>query len=86
MMGRDYSVVSIVVTGLKPKEELQINQRSGNEGGKSKAVASEDGTYRTNILPFVKGLASGKLDFGVNAKTCSVDIEVPWGQGSYAIQ
>jgi hypothetical protein len=86
MMGQDYSGVLVVVTGLQSKEELQITQRSGNEGGQAKATAADDGTYKTLVFPFVKGQSSGKLKFTAIAKACSVDIEVPWGQGSYVIQ
>jgi hypothetical protein len=86
MMGQNYSGVLVVVTGLESKEELQIAQRSGSEGGQTKATAAEDGTYRTLVFPFVKGQSSGKLKFTAIAKACSVDIEVPWGQGSYVIQ
>jgi hypothetical protein len=86
MMGPNYSAVFIVVTGLAAKEEFQIHQRSGNEDGDSKATAAADGSYRTTIFPFVKGQPSGTLKYGVVAKTCSLDIEAPWGQGSYAIQ
>ena len=86
MLGPNYSGVFIVVTGLSTKEEFKIHQRSGNEGGDSKATAAADGSYRVTIFPFVKGQPSGTLKYGVNAKTCSLDIEVPWGQGSYAIQ
>ena len=86
MMGPNYSAVLIIVSGLQPKEEFQIHQRSGNEGGDSKATASDDGSYRTLVYPFVKGQSSGKFAFAVSAKTCGVDIGLPWGQGSYAIQ
>jgi hypothetical protein len=86
MMGPNYSQVFIVVTGLQSKEEFQIHERSGNEGGDTKATAAEDGSYRTLVSPLVKGQQSGKLKVAVTAKACSVDVEVPWGQGSYAIQ
>jgi hypothetical protein len=86
MMGLNYSGVFIVVTGLQPKEEFQTTQQSGSEAASAKARAAEDGTYRTLIFPFVKGQSSGKLRFKVSAKTCAVDVEIPWGQSSYAIQ
>lgn len=86
MMGQNYSAVSVTVTGLQSKEEFQIVQRSGSEGAQTKATAAEDGTYRTLVFPFVKGQSSGKLKFSVTAKACAVSLEVPWGQGSYAIQ
>ena len=86
MMGQNYSGVLVVVTGLQSKEEFQITQRSGTESAQTKATAAADGTYRTLVLPFVKGQSSGKLKFAVSAKACTVDIEAPWGQGSYAIQ
>lgn len=86
MMGPNYSAVFLVVTGLQPREEFQIHQRSGNEGADSKATAADDGSYRTLVYPFVKGQASGKLKFAVTGRACSVNIDVPWDQGSYAIQ
>lgn len=86
MMGQNYSVVLVVVNGLQSKEEFQIAQRSGSEGAQTKATAAEDGTYRAIVVPLVKGQSSGKLKFAAIAKACSVDIEVPWGQGSYVIQ
>jgi hypothetical protein len=86
MMGQNYSTVSVTVTGLQSKEEFQIVQRSGSEGAQTKATATEDGTYSTLVFPFVKGQSSGKLKFSVTAKACAVSLEVPWGQGSYAIQ
>lgn len=86
MMGPNFSAVLIVVSGLQPKEEFQIHQRSGTQGGEQKATAAEDGSYRTLIFPFVKGQPSGKLTFDVTAKACGVSIAMPWGQGSYVIQ
>jgi hypothetical protein len=86
MMGQNYSVVLVVVNGLQSKEEFQVAQRSGSEVAQTKATAAGDGTYRAIVVPFVKGQSSGKLKFTAIAKACSVDIEVPWGQGSYVIQ
>jgi hypothetical protein len=86
MMGPNYSAVSIVVTGLQPKEKIQIHQQSGNEGGDSSATAAADGSYRVTVFPFVKGQSSGKLAFAVTAGRCGVGIGLPWGQGSYVIQ
>ncbi|MGH9703549.1 MAG: hypothetical protein ACRD4K_09255, partial [Candidatus Acidiferrales bacterium] len=82
----NYSGVLVVVTGLQPREEFQAIQQSGSEAAQTKATAAEDGTYRVLVFPFVKGQSSGKLRFKVSAKACSVDIQVPWGEGSYAIQ
>jgi hypothetical protein len=86
MLGPNYNEVSVMVTGLLPNEEFQTIQQSGSEGGPSKATAAADGSYRTLIFPFVKGQPSGTLRFKVTAKMCAVDVEVPWGQGSYATQ
>lgn len=86
MMSRNYSAVFIVVTGLQPKEEFQVVQKSGNEGGQTKLTADTDGTYRTLVLPAVKGQAFGKLQFTATAKSCTLGLEVPWGQGSYLVQ
>ena len=86
MTGPNYIGVLVVVTGLQSKEKFRIDQQWGSEPSRQKATAAEDGTYRTLVLPFVKGQSSGKLKFSANAKACAVNVEVPWGQGSYAIQ
>ena len=86
MMAQNYSVVSVVVTGLQSKEDFQVIQRSGSEEAQAKATATEDGTYKTLVFPFVKGQPTGKLKFSVTAKACALMIEVPWGQGSYTAQ
>jgi hypothetical protein len=86
MMGPNYSTVSIVVNGLRPKEKIQIHQQSANESDDSNATAGADGSYRVTVFPFVKGQSSGKLAFAVTAGTCGVGIGIPWGQGSYVIQ
>jgi hypothetical protein len=86
MAGPNYSGVLVVVTGMQPREDFKVSQQSGSEAAQTKATAAEDGTYNTLIFPFVKGQSSGKFTIKVNAKACAVDLEVPWGQGSYAIQ
>ena len=86
MMARNYSAILIVITGLQANEDLQIEQRSGSEGGQGKASAGADGTYQTLIFPAVKGQASGKQRFSATAKSCNVALETPWGEGSYVIQ
>jgi hypothetical protein len=86
MMGPNYQAIFVVVTGLQPKEEFQTIQQSGNEGATIKATAFADGSYRALLFPFVKGQPSGTVRFKVIAKVCAVDVEVPWGQGSYTIQ
>jgi hypothetical protein len=86
MKMQNYFMVSIVVTGLQPREEFQIDEQSGNEGAQTKATAESDGSYRVTLMPFVKGQSSGKLRFNVNGKSCRVGLEAPWGQGSYVIQ
>jgi hypothetical protein len=83
---QNYFMVSIVVTGLQPREEFQIDQQSGNEAAQTKATAESDGSYRVILMPFVKGQSSGTFRFTVNGKSCLVGVEAPWGQGSYAIQ
>jgi hypothetical protein len=83
---QNYFMVSIVVIGLQPREEFQIDQRSGNEAAQTKATAEADGSYRVLLFPFVKGQSSGKVRFNVNGKSCRVGVEAPWGQGSYVIQ
>lgn len=86
MMMPNYFALQIIVAGLQPKEEFQIEQQSGSEGGQTKVAAEDNGTYRATIFPFVKGQASGNLRIKVNAKACTVGLEVPWGAGSYRIQ
>jgi hypothetical protein len=82
----NYFMVSIVVAGLQPREDFQIDQQSGNEGAQTKATAEVDGSYRVILMPFVKGQSSGKVRFNVNGKSCQIGLKVPWSQGSYVIQ
>jgi hypothetical protein len=86
MMGPNYNAVFVIVAGLQANEEFQTILQSGSESGSTKATAAEDGSYRTLLFPFVKGQSSGTFRFNVSAKTCTVALELPWGQGSYAIQ
>jgi len=84
--GPHYFDVLIRLTGLQPRESLDIELRSENEGGKSKAAAEADGTYNAAILPTVKGNKAGKTHYDVTAKSCQIGIEFPWGEGSYQYQ
>jgi hypothetical protein len=86
MMAPNYFGVQVAVTGLQPKEALQIVEQSGSEQSETKATAEFDGSYRAYVLPFAKGQTSGKLRFKVASKSCVIGIEAPWGQGSYVIQ
>jgi hypothetical protein len=86
MVDRDYSGVMVNISGLPPNEEFQLEQHSGNEGGKAKVTADINGNYRTLIFPFVKGQESGSLHLKVAAKQCAAELEVPWGKGSYVLQ
>jgi hypothetical protein len=86
MMVPNYAGVQITLTGLQPREPFLIHQQSGSEQAQTKVTAEADGTYRAYVLPFVKEQASGKLRFDVDAKSCSVGVELPWGKGSYVIQ
>lgn len=84
--GPYYSAVLIRLTGFQPDEKLSIEQRSENEGGRSKARADAQGAYNAALLPFVKGKRSGKARFVVSAKSCTIGIDFPWGEGSYQYQ
>ena len=84
--GPYYFGVLIRLTGFQPDEALNLEQRSENEGGGSKAKADANGTYNAALLPFVKGKRFGKARFFVTAKSCKIGIEFPWGEGSYQYQ
>jgi hypothetical protein len=86
MLAASYSSVLIVVNGLQPKEELQIDSQSEGEGGQSKEAATDQGTYNSIIFPVVKGKRAGKTRFSITAKSCRIGVEFPWGEFSYSIQ
>lgn len=86
MLAANYSTVLVTISGLQPKEELEVDTQSEGEGGQNKATATDQGTYESVVFPFVKGKRSGKARFKVTAKSCSVGIELPWGESSYSIQ
>jgi hypothetical protein len=84
--GPYYFGMLIKLTGLQPDEELLVDRRSEGEGGQSKAKADEQGSYKANFFPRVKGENSGMAKFRVSAKSCKIGIEFPWGEGSYQYQ
>lgn len=86
MLAANYEFVLITVGGLAPKEELQVNVRSENEGRQNQATATDQGTYQVLTGTYVQGKPSGTARFEVSAKSCKVGLEFPWGKGSYKIQ
>jgi hypothetical protein len=86
MTGANYIGVLIGVTGLQPGEDLLIDTRSDHEGGQTKGKATDRGTYDSALFPFVKGKRAGKVQFSVAAKSCTITVELPWGEGSYQLQ
>jgi hypothetical protein len=84
--GPYYFGILIRLTGFQPGEDLNLEQRSENEGEESKAKADANGTYNAALFPFVKGKRFGKARFFVTAKSCKIGIEFPWGEGSYQYQ
>lgn len=86
MASENYFTVSIHVTGLQPYEDLKLVSQSDGEQMQNSAKASGLGTYDSALFPAVKGKRSGRARFGVSAKSCSVAIELPWGEGSYELQ
>jgi len=84
--GPYYYGVLIRLTGFQPHEELNIEQRSEDEGGQSKAQADAQGAYNAAILPAVNGKRSGKARFSASGKSCKIGIDFPWGEGSYQYQ
>jgi hypothetical protein len=86
MSAPNYLGVTIVVTGLQPEEEIEVQHRSGDEVGVEKRTAGKTGAFVAGFFPSVKGQVSGHLRVLVKAKECAVRVEVPWGQDSYAIQ
>lgn len=86
MLAKDYAYVQIRVTGLQPGEELQTDANSEEEAGHGAGHATDQGIYDALVGPEVRGKVSGKARFTVTAKSCTVGIEFPWGQGSYHLQ
>lgn len=86
MFAKDYAVVQIFVTGLQPGEELQTDAKSEDEAAHGTGRATDQGVFNAVVSPLVQGKTSGKSRFTVTAKSCTVGIDFPWGQGSYHIQ
>jgi len=84
--GPYYSGVFIGVSGLQPDEELNVEVRSGSEGGLTKAKADDQGNYRSLVLPQVLGMRQGKVRFDLSSKSCTIGIGFSWGEGSYQFQ
>jgi hypothetical protein len=81
-----YEAVAVSVMGLRPNETFVIEMHSENEGGRNNVTASPQGTYVSVVFPFVKGETSGKAKIAVEAQSCKLEIEFPWGQGSQKYQ
>jgi hypothetical protein len=81
-----YQAVNILVTGLKPKEDLLIDTQFENEKAQNKGTLTEEGVFNSLIFPFVKGKRSGRASFRVTGVSCKVAIAFPWGEGSYQLQ
>jgi len=81
-----YTFVLIRGFGFQPGESLAIETTSGGDSGKMQSKSYSDGTYTAVLSPPVKGQKSGKVSFRVAGANCSVQIEFPWGEGSYKIQ
>jgi hypothetical protein len=86
MLSANYQSVLIQVSGLAANEAFEMDQRSEDEGGVTKAQASADGSYTSVVMPYVKGKRSGKVSFKVRANSCKVGVEFAWGEGSYQVQ
>lgn len=86
MERENYYTVYIRISGFQPGEDLDVETQSEGEQGRSKAKATDKGTYDSLLFPSVKGKRSGNARFGVTAKSCKVGIEFPWGEGSYKLQ
>jgi hypothetical protein len=86
MSAPNYEGVVLRGSGFQPGESLTINLASGSEGGKQQAIATPEGTYTAAIFPFVKGQKSGKASATITSPKCSVEVQFPWGDGSYKIQ
>jgi hypothetical protein len=84
--GPYYSGVHIKVNGLHTNEDLVINQQSEGESAQTKAKADDQGNYNVLLLPVVKGKRSGKARFNIEANSCKIGIEFPWGDGRYKLQ
>jgi hypothetical protein len=86
MLAAKYFAVEVVVTGLQPNEDVQIESQSGNETNRGAGKATAQGTYVALVAPLVKGQNSGTARFNVAAASCKIGIGFPWGDGSYRIQ
>lgn len=68
----------IVVTGLEPRESLQIISNSEGEIRKWTGEAQDDGRFGTIILPQVIGKSFGSANVQVVGKRCRIEASYPW--------
>jgi hypothetical protein len=54
MSAPDYLGVTIVVTGLQPEEEIEVQHRSGDEVGAEKHMVGRTGVFVLVVFPSVK--------------------------------
>jgi hypothetical protein len=74
-----YALVTLRAEGLKPDESFQVTLQSGQEGGRLKPRADQQGHWSSVVAPFVKGKKEGMTQAELTASDCKAKITFPWG-------
>lgn len=72
--------VWIEASGFVPNSSLTVNSSSEGEAQGGEKKANADGSFRTAILPYVKGLSHGVVTVTLKSAKCSPSVKVSWGR------
>jgi hypothetical protein len=75
-------LVYLVVRGLPPNSELEMDSHSFDEKQKRSGKADAAGVYETALMPAVQGKDHGTLKVTIASPSCAPSASIDWGAGS----
>jgi len=79
----DASAVLIYADGLPANAEIPFQLLTGGEPGTGKFSVNAQGHAVTTGFPSLGGKENGSLRVTLTTTECSLEVELPWGKGSY---
>jgi hypothetical protein len=79
----DAEGVLVYIDGLAPGAAVPLQTVSGSATQSPHLVADDKGHAVAVVAPMVAGNNAGVAKISMTIKSCSVSVEVPWGDGSY---
>lgn len=77
------NIVLVAASGFASNADLIVKGDSAGEPKQSKHKTDANGRVQFAELPFVVGKEAGILTDTIETPNCSVNVQIPWGKGSY---